>query len=621
MIDPLPQSAAEPLLDVRRLSISAVTGGERRTITVATDLHIAKGETIGIVGESGSGKSMTAKAIVRLLPANVSARGEVRFGGRDLMVLTERELREIRGARISLLFQDPFTMLNPLLKCGMHIEEVLPRTRDLRSRGHRTAEVRRRLAEVGITDEDVAHRLPFQLSGGMGQRVALAAALARDPELLIADEPSTALDVTTQAEILKLLARVQRQRGMSMILITHDLRLAFSSCDRVYVLYAGSLLEVGGAGDIEREPFHPYTLGLLLSEPPVSKRVPKLIAIRGSVPMADAVAGSCSFAPRCDWARESCRSARPALAENAPGRFTACIRQGEIRAEMRALRRRAFETDIAAALAQPANTAPLVRVAGVGKIFEGRHGRPIHALKEASIEIRPGESVGLVGESGSGKTTLGRCIVGLETPTAGAIDIDGIASADHAKLSPAQRAQLRRTVQMVFQDPYSTLNPRHSVRRCLLEALRMAGGGAPTDQQVVALLREVGLPEAYVERRPAALSGGERQRVAIARALAVRPKVLVCDEPVSSLDVSVQAQILNLFKRLQEQLGLSYLFITHDLAVVRQVAERIYVLYLGEIVEHGATEDVMGRPQHPYTRRLIDSIPHSAVAGAIQTGG
>src|SRR5262249_18584449 len=232
----------------------------------------------------------------------------------------------------------------------VHIEEVLPKAPELRSGRQRMAEVQRRLAEVGITDEDVAHRLPFQLSGGMCQRVALAAALARDPELLIADEPSTALDVTTQAEILKLLGRVQRQRGMSMILITHDLRLAFSSCDRVYVLYAGSLLEVGAARDIEGEPFHPYTLGLLLSEPPASKRVPQLIAIRGSVPAAAAVAGPCRFAPRCDWARESCRSARPALAENASGRFTTCIRQGEIRAEMRALRRRAFETDIAAAL-------------------------------------------------------------------------------------------------------------------------------------------------------------------------------------------------------------------------------------------------------------------------------
>jgi peptide/nickel transport system ATP-binding protein len=611
MIGSAASPVAEPLLDVRGLSISAVVEGRRRTITVATDLRVAKGETVAIVGESGSGKSMTAKAIVRLLPANVSARGEIRFAGSDLMTLSERELREIRGRRISLMFQDPFTMLNPLLKCGVHIEEVLPRTPELRASWQRMSEVQRRLAEVGITDEDVAHRLPFQLSGGMCQRVALASALARDPELLIADEPSTALDVTTQAEILKLLGRVQRRRGMSLILITHDLRLAFSSCDRIYVLYAGSLLEVGGTVNIEREPFHPYTLGLLLSEPPAAKRVPQLIAIRGSVPSADAVAGSCSFAPRCDWAREACRRARPPLAETESGRFTACIRQGEIRADMLAMRRRAAENGAAPAAAPSSGATALVRVDRIGKIFEGRRGRSIHALKEASIEIRLGESVGLVGESGSGKTTLGRCVVGLETPSAGTIAIDGITAADYAALSPAQRAQVRRTVQMVFQDPYSTLNPRHSVRRCLLEALRMAGGDPPTDQHVVALLREVGLPETYSARWPAALSSGERQRVAIARALAVRPKILVCDEPVSSLDVSVQAQMLNLFKRLQQQLGLSYLFITHDLAVVRQVAERVYVLYLGEIVEQGPTEEVMSRPQHPYTRRLIDSILHS----------
>src|SRR4030095_5744411 len=242
-------------------------------------------------------------------------------------------------------------------------------------------------------------------------------------------------DVTTQAEILRLLGRVQRERGMSMILITHDLRLAFSSCDRVYVLYAGSLLEVGGARDIEREPFHPYTLGLLLSEPPASKRVAKLIAIRGSRPSADAVAGSCSFAPRCDWAHDACRNARPALAETESGRFTACIRQGEIRAERRAVRRRAFESGSATEIAPSSDTPPLVRVTSVGKIFEGRHGRHVHALKDASIEIRPGESVGLVGESGSGKTTLGRCVVGLETPSAGTIAIDGIAAADYAALS------------------------------------------------------------------------------------------------------------------------------------------------------------------------------------------
>ena len=506
-----------------------------------------------------------------------------------------------------MLLQDPFTMMNSLMRCGLHIEEMLAERPEFRNRHTRVAEVQRRLLEVGIAGEDVRHRLPFQLSGGMCQRVALAAALARDPQLLIADEPSTALDVTTQAEIIALLKRVQVERGMSLILITHDLRLAFSTCDRVYVLYAGSLLEVGAASAVERDPAHPYTLGLLLSEPPLERRVSRLVAIRGSVPSADDVAARCSFADRCDWAIDICRASKPVLAEITPGRATACIRRGAIADEMRALRHRSLE--VAYTQQHFATTAtPLIRVDGLEKTFIGRRGRPIHALKGVSIEVMPGESVGLVGETGSGKTTLGRCLVGLETPSAGTIEISGIPASNFGSLAPDQRKQLRRTIQMVFQDPYSTLNPRHTIRRSLTEALRTVGA-VGDDDRIAALLREVGLATTFGERRPASLSGGERQRVAVARSLAVAPKILVCDEPVSALDVSVQAQILNLFKRLQDELGLSYLFITHDLAVVRQIVDRVYVLYLGQIVEQGPTEEVMNRPKHPYTRRLIDSVP------------
>jgi peptide/nickel transport system ATP-binding protein len=609
-----------PLLTVRDLKIWAQDGGRRRIITTGTDLTLDRGETIAIVGESGSGKSLTAKAIGRLLPPGVAASGEIRFDGADVMEMTERELRRLRGRRLSLLLQDPFTMMNPLLRCGAHIEEMLRDRREFADRGARADEVRRRLEEVGISAEDVAHRLPFQLSGGMAQRVALAAALARDPELLIADEPSTALDVTTQAEIIRLLQRVQASRGMSLILITHDLRLAFSTCDRVHVLYAGALLEVGAASDVERDPLHPYSLGLLLSEPPASRRVPRLIAIRGAVPKAEDVMGICPFAPRCDWAEAHCRAGTPPLVEQQPGRLGACIRREEIAGEMRALRHRALdeEAPIPALAIAP---APIIRTQRLEKTFHGRGGRPVRALKGVAIEVAPGESVGLVGESGSGKTTLGRCLVGLETPGAGSIEIDGIEAADFNALAARDRSRLRRSIQMVFQDPYSTLNPRHSVRRCLFEAIRAgdvaaAGDKGLVDRRIEELLGEVGLPASYADRRPASLSGGERQRVAIARALAVNPRILVCDEPVSALDVSVQAQILNLFKRLQDELGLSYLFITHDLAVVRQVVERVYVLYLGEIVEHGPTEEIMTRPQHPYTRRLIDSIPRSASQSA-----
>ena len=588
-------------------------------ITTGTDLDLGRGETIAIVGESGSGKSLTAKAIARLLPPGVVASGQITYGGQDVMAMGERELQRLRGRRISLLLQDPFTMMNPLMRAGGHIEEMLRQRPEFASRPARQAEVRRRLQEVGIVDEDVAHRMPFQLSGGMAQRVAMAAALAHDPELLIADEPSTALDVTTQAEIMKLLRRVQVARGMSLILITHDLRLAFSTCDRIHVLYAGSLMEVGGVREVEQDPFHPYTLGLLLSEPPATKRVKRLIAIRGTVPKAGDVEDICAFATRCDWALDKCRAGKPTLAEQAPGRLGACIRRDEIAGEMHALRHRALEA--AEPMAADSTVKAIVRVSDLVKTFAGRGGRPVRALKGVSIEVAAGESVGLVGESGSGKTTLGRCLVGLETPTTGAIDIDGIAAADVEALAAAERRALRGKIQMVFQDPYSTLNPKHSVQRCLSEALRVAGElGDDARRRIAKLLAEVGLPENYATRRPSSLSGGERQRVAIARSLAVNPRILVCDEPVSALDVSVQAQILNLFKRLQDELGLSYLFITHDLAVVRQVVSRVYVLYLGEIVEHGPTEQIMTSPQHPYTRRLIESIPRSALQGAAVQG-
>jgi peptide/nickel transport system ATP-binding protein len=572
---------------------------------VGTDLTLQPGETAGIVGESGSGKSLTARAVMRLLPPGVFAEGSVLYRARDLMTLPERDMRALRGREISLMFQDPFTMLNPLLRCAEHIEEMLALPRE-RAR----ADTVRRLAEVGIDDALVGRRYPFQLSGGMRQRVALAAALARDPELLIADEPSTALDVTTQAEILRLLRSVQRARGMGLILITHDLRVAFTTCDRVYVLYAGALLEVGTAGPLEREPFHPYTLGLLLSEPSVDKTVGELAAIPGSVPPPDDVVDRCAFSPRCRWVRDVCRVAAPPLADIEPGRRSACVRFPEIRAEMRELHDRVLGP--APSVSVNVRADPLVAVKEVTKTFDVGRGRRVEAVRGVSFTIAPGECVGLVGESGSGKTTLGRCLVGLETPSSGRIDVDGVDASNAARLPKESRARLRRTVQMIFQDPYSTLNPRHTVGRTLTEALQRSGMGrrrGPVEPAVAELLERVGLPASFARRRPAALSGGERQRVAIARALAVQPRVLVCDEPVSSLDVSVQAQILNLFRGLRSELGIASLFITHDLAVVRQLADRVYVLFKGEVVESGPTDEVLSQPKHPYTTRLMESVP------------
>jgi peptide/nickel transport system ATP-binding protein len=443
----------------------------------------------------------------------------------------------------------------------------------------------------------------------MRQRVAIAAALARDPKVLIADEPSTALDVATQREILTLITNIQEARGMGLILITHDLRVAFAMCDRIFVLYAGSLVEVGPAEALNAEPLHPYSHGLLLSEPPADRRVLELVTIPGSVPSAGDVAGSCTFAPRCRWATDACRAAAPPLVEVAPGHMSACLRLPEIRSEMVAIRSRAERE---AHPPVPARAEKqLIEVREARKVFHNGH-RMVTAVDGISIDVGPNESVGVVGESGSGKTTLARMLVGLEHPTSGEITIDGISASNWTKLSNEDRRKLRGTVQTVFQDPYSSLNPMRTVGGTLAEAITTHDPRARNvSAQVGDLLQSVGLPAAYAPRKPVALSGGERQRVAIARALAVSPRLLICDEPVSALDMSVQAQILNLFASLRADRGISYLFITHDLSIVRQISDHLYVMHRGRIVESGPTEHVLNNPQDPYTIKLLESVPSS----------
>jgi peptide/nickel transport system ATP-binding protein len=604
------------LLEVRGLHIHARLAGRRRTIASSIDLRLEGGETIGIVGESGSGKSMTARALIGLLPEGVSAEGNVVYRGRNLIGLREPELNRVRGSQISLLLQDPFTMLNPLLRIGTHIEESLPpATRSQLSRRELRQEAARRLAEVGLPDPSAADRYPFQLSGGMRQRVGLAAALAKDPEVLIADEPSTALDVTTQKEILALLKAIQLKRGMGLILITHDLRVAFSTCDRIYVLYAGSVVEVASASALEAEPLHPYSLGLLLSEPAMDHRIPQLFLMNGSVPTPDEVATICSFAPRCSWALHPCRAGKPALIPIASDHRSACVRLDNIRAEISTIYGTVRQQKEGPAR-QPVGVEPLAEVQAIHKTFNVNQGfgrsTGVAVLRDVSLRIGPNESVGLVGESGSGKTTLARCLVGLETPSRGSIVIDGVPAHDYSRLSALERKHIRQTIQIVFQDPYSSLNPSRTIGATLKEALSVGpADSGKLDVAMFDLLKRVGLSAVHASRKPAALSGGERQRVAIARALAVRPRLIVCDEPVSSLDVSVQSQILALFRSLQAELGMSYLFITHDLAVVRQVVDRVYVMFRGEIVENGSVPEVLDRPQHPYTRSLLASVPRA----------
>ncbi|WP_037934892.1 ABC transporter ATP-binding protein [Streptosporangium roseum] len=569
-----------------------------RTLLSGVTFEVAPGESVAIVGESGSGKSLTVRAMLGLLPRGLEATGTVRIAGERVDDDPRARARQ-RGGVVSLLMQDPFTLLNPLRGVGRQIADGLPRRADAK------AEVSRLLAEVGLP-ADVAGRYPFQLSGGMRQRVGLAAALAGGPSVLVADEPTTALDATTQREVLALVRRVQRERHMAFVLITHDLRLAFSTCDRVMVMYAGRLMEAGGAAAVRQEQLHPYTRALLAAEPPADRRLAVIPAVAGSVPAHDAVADRCAFADRCALAVAECRDGVPELRAVRDGsgmpavrhaRLSACLRATELPAPP------APEPGVAPAL--PVTADPVLRVRDLRRTFAGAR-RP--ALDGVSLSVAPGEVVGVVGESGSGKTTLARCVAGLERPDAGTILLGGADCSDYGRMGRGAVRQARRTAQMIFQDPYSTLNPARTVGAALGEALWADGRPAAPDD-VARLLESVGLGRDMAGMRPAGLSGGERQRVAIARAVAGEPRLLICDEPVSALDVSVQAQILGLLAELRERLSMAMLFITHDLAVVRQIADRIYVLESGRCVETGPAEQVLDAPTHPYTRALLASVP------------
>lgn len=588
---------ADIFLEISELRIEAATPHSGSVGVVAgVDLIVHRGEAVALVGESGSGKSLTARAITRTLPPGLKAWGSVLYDDVNLLSMTEKEMRKHRGRDVGLVLQDPFTMLNPLIRVGSHIEETIAVHSPKMPKADRRSETARRLADVGLADPQLATRFPFQLSGGQLQRAAIAAALAGDPRILIADEPSTALDVRTQSEILKLLKRLQQQRGMGLILITHDLRVASALCDRIYVLYAGSVVEAGPIDQVRRAPLHPYTVSLYLSEPPLDGRVGELPRLEGRVPRPEErVPDQCVFAPRCPWVVESCLESAPPLATVRPGRKAACLRLPDIEPQ---LRRKAAGLDHFVRQGKLNVAEPLVEIRGLSKSYFN-NGTEVAALNDVSLEVASGEAVGLLGESGSGKTTLARCLIGLEHPTKGTIAIDGVEGRDRRKLA-----------QVVFQDPYSSLNPARTIGATLKEALLLSGvAKRAIEERVRLLIAQVEISEGYLSKYPSALSGGERQRVAIARALAARPRLMICDEPVSALDVSVQAQILNLLRGLHEEQGIAYLFVTHDFAVARYVTDRAYVLFQGKIVEAGPTGDLVDNPQHPYTRALVAAIP------------
>ncbi|MFI5040480.1 MAG: dipeptide ABC transporter ATP-binding protein [Acidimicrobiales bacterium] len=616
--------AGRPLLDVSGLRVEFAT--VRGWIPVIEDVgfSVGPGETVGLVGESGCGKTVSALAVMGLLPPRAGrlAAGSVVFDGRELTELPPDAMRRVRGNDISMIFQEPMTSLNPVFTVGNQIAEAV--------RLHRGGSRRQAwdvaiemLDLVGIPDATRRVRdYPHAFSGGMRQRAMIAMALACGPKLLIADEPTTALDVTIQAQVLELMRSLQQRLGMAILFVTHDLGVVADICDRVVVMYAGQVVEQASVTELFARPHHPYSDALLASMPQLGEPGSALPVIPGQVPLPGQVAVGCRFRPRCAHAADVCgerdialtlagTTTLPPEGLAVPGALARCARQTEI--QLAGSRWKAVLPAFAAPAAAPPQ-APLLELRGLTKEFPVTSGvlrrviGHVRAVDEVDLVITPGETVGLVGESGSGKSTVARLALRLIEPSSGSIFLDGT---DLTALGGDQLRQHRRGMQIVFQDPYSSLDPRATIGETVGEPLEVHEGlrGRQRDIRVAELLRQVGLGPHLLRRYPHEFSGGQRQRIAVARALALRPRLLICDEPVSSLDVSTQSQVINLLIDLQQELGLAYLFIAHDLSVVRHISDRIAVMYLGRIMEVGEAEQVYTRPRHPYTEALLSAIP------------
>ncbi len=611
-------------LEVRDLEVALdVDAGVVRAVD-GLSLTLRRGQTFALVGESGCGKSMSAFALMRLLPDNgrVPA-GSVRLGGEELLDLPESRMRGVRGGRIAMIFQEAATSLNPVMKVGAQIVEAIEAHTPLRGDAAR-AKALEWLARVGIPEpERRIDDYPFRLSGGQKQRVMIAIALAAEPDFLVADEPTTALDVTIQKQILDLLRELQRERGLGLLLITHDLGVVAGMAQQVALMYAGQIVEVATADAFFRQPQHPYARLLLRAVPDAAKRGERLAAIPGTVPPLSTSFTGCRFVERCDRALATCHHTRPALLSTGEHRLVRCVLYGP---GAPAAAEATVSTAPAVAATAPAERAPAERVPlldvqhlsvhfAVRLGLLQRAGARFTAVDDVSFTLAAGRTLALVGESGCGKTTIGKALMQL---LRGVATVEGGVRLQGRELLTMEGAALqavRRDLQIIFQDPFASLNPRLRIYQTLEEGLitlRPELDAAARRARIEALVERVGLRRDALERWPHEFSGGQRQRIAIARALAVEPKLIVCDEPTSALDVSVQAQILNLLRELQREFALSYLFITHNIGVVEYIADEVAVMTRGRIVEAGRVDSVLDAPRSSYTRTLLDAVPRLA---------
>ena len=605
-----------PLLDVQHLCVQFDTAHGVVHAVSGANWQLHAGECLAIVGESGSGKSISALSIMGLLPQAARVSGHVLLDSSDILQLPEAQRRRLRGKDIAMVFQDPLSALNPVQRIGEQIVEMI-RSHQSVSKKAAWQQAIDLLHEVGIPHpQQRANDYPHHFSGGMRQRVVIAMALANDPRILIADEPTTALDVTVQAQIMDLLARLRERRNTAMVLITHDLGVVAGHADRVLVMYAGRAVETAPVNALFATPQHHYTHGLLDSLTRIdAQRQQRLHPIPGQPPSLTHLPQGCAFHPRCAGASDACRSTTPILKTDENGHATACHHASRFCSS--SILHAGKERDCTCHLPYTPPTkaeaaTPILQVERLCKTFHSgqsllpwRRKHAVHALRDLSLHVHAGETLGIVGESGCGKSTLGRCLLRLHEPSSGAIRFCG---QDLLAMNREQLRNARQHMQMVFQDPHGCLDPRHTVRELLSEPYLIHGLEASAER-INELLRRVGLSPEHASRYPHEFSGGQLQRIGIARAIALNPRLVICDEPVSALDVSIRAQIINLLCDLQAESGMSYLFIAHDLSVVRHIAHRVAVMYRGQIVETAEVEELFSNPLHPYTQTLLSAVP------------